>query len=183
MRTEADVMRSLQRYFALVLGDTWEVRQWTDEGSFEPPYARVAEAGPASYVSQRVYTDITLPVQVHLYAPPAISTSAAIGAARDLREQVMQAIEVGQIDVTNAAFPRRIPLFDYAGLLLGQGSESRNYYDFIRVLDLSMNTIQDANVPNAVVVVVDLRLSWRRDTTLSPQRDIVDSLTVTIDAS
>lgn len=183
MRQERDVLRSLRRYFALILGDQWEVRQWSDEGSFEPPYARVAPAGQAIYTSRRVYTDIVMPVQVHLYPPPQISSSAAMDVAWDLREVVVQAVEVGQIDVPNAAWPRRIPLFDYADTPSVHGSDTRNYYDYIKVMDLSVNTIQDSNVPNAVVVVVDLRLAWRRDTTLTPQRGIVDSLPVTIDAS
>lgn len=183
MRTERDVMRSLRRYFALILGEGWEVRQWSDEGTFEPPFARVAPAGQAIYTARRVYTDIVMPAQVHLYPPPQLTSSDAMDVAWGLRERVVQAIEVGQVDVPDAAFPRRIPLFDYADTPPSHPSNLRNYYDFIKVMDLSMNTIPDSTVPNAVVVVVDLRLAWRRDTTVYPQRDIVDSLTVTIDAS
>lgn len=185
MRTETDVLLSVKRYFALCLGDAWEVREWSDEGSFSFPLAKVSEAGPALYTSKRVYTDIVLPVQVFCYQEPSDSVSASMRAARVVRETIIQAIEVGQVADPRVVtgWPRRIPLFDYAGLDPSQGSTVRNTYDFIKVTDLSVNTVQDSDVPTGVVVVADLRLAWRRDTTVDPGYETVESVGVNIGAS
>lgn len=182
MRTESDVLRSVRRYFASILGDAWEVREWSDEGAFELPLAKIAEVGAATYTSHRIVSDVVLPIQVFLYQEPNVSTSASLRDARALRDVVWRAVEVGQVG-DGAAWPRRIPLYDYDGLTETQTSNKRNTYDFIRVLDLSLNSIQDSEVPTGVVVVADMRLGWRRDTTVDPGNDIVNSVAVTIDAS
>lgn len=183
MRTEEDALRSLKRYMAVILGDQWEVRMASDEGSFELPFAKVAEAGPALYTSKRVYTDVVLPTQVFCYQTPNTSISGSLRDARMVRETLVQAIEVGQPAGDGTGWPRRIPLYDYEGLDDSQGSNRRNSYDFLRVLDFSVTTIQDSDVPTGAVVVADLRLSWRRDTTIDPGYETVESVGVTIDAS
>lgn len=175
MRTEGDVIRSVKRYFALALGDAWEVRLWEDEGSFAAPFARVAESGPALYTSKRFITDVVMPVQVHLYPVPSDTVTGAINVARGVRETVVQAIEVG----VNGGWPRRIPLYDYDGLVESQPSSARNTFDFVRVMDLSVNSVPDSDEPTAVVVVVDMRLAWSRVTTVDAPGETVNSLRVT----
>lgn len=179
MRTETDALRSTKRYMAQVLGDSWEVRLWADEGSFALPLARIAEAGPALYTSRRIITDIVLPIQVHCYPEPSDTVTGALQAARDIRELIVRAIEIG----VGLGWPRRIPLYDYDGVAESDGSDIRNTYDFLRVIDLSVNSVPDSDEPTAVVVVADLRLAWGRDTTVNPTGETVESLRVTQSAS
>lgn len=174
MRTENDAIRSVKRYLAEALGDEWEIRLWTDEGSFRPPLARVSESSPSVYTSHRVATDVVMALQVHCYAVPAPSTSAAMLAARDVKQLLVRAFELG----VGLAWPRRIPLYDYDGVPETAGSNARNTYDFLRVRDLSINTVQDGNDPNVVVVVADLRIAWSQQTTIDPGYQTVESLRV-----
>jgi len=174
MRTENDAIRSVKRYLAIALGDEWEVRMWTDEGSFKPPLARVAEASPALYDSMRVQTNIIQALQVHCFSAPAESTTAAMIQAREVKQLLVTAIEVG----VDLARPRRIPLYDYDGIAESEPSTKRSYYDFLRVLDLSLNVVQDSDDPNVVVVVADLRIAWSQATTVAPETVTVNSLRV-----
>lgn len=178
MRTSEDALRSVKRYLALVLPPEWELRMWADEGSYEAPLARIAESGPTLYTSHRVYTDIVQPVQVHFFLPVAETVSAAMAAARALREQIMVAIEVG----VDQGRPRRIPLYDYDGLGEDEPSDRRAYYDYLKVRDLSVNTVPDSNVPTGVVVVADMRIAWSQYTTVSPDTETVESVRVTTSA-
>ena len=174
MRTENDAVRSLKRYLAIALGSEWEVRMWTDEGSFKPPIARVAESTPAIYSSKRVQTDIVMGMQVHCFTAPAASASAAMVQAREVKQLLVTAFELG----VDLARPRRIPLYDYDGLDESEPSTKRSYYDFLRVQDLSLNVAQDTDDPNVVVVVADLRIAWSQATTVSPETVTVNSLRV-----
>lgn len=178
MRTHEDALRSVKRYLALVLGDTWEVRMWADEGSYAAPLAKVAESGPALFTSHRVYTDVVQPVQVHFFLPVAATVSEAMFAARKLRQQITEAIEIG----IDQGRPRRIPLYDYDGLSESESSSARNYYDYLKVRDLSVNTVPDSNVPTGVVVVADMRIAWSQYTTVTPDSVTVESVRVTTSA-
>lgn len=174
MRTENDAIRSVKKYLAEALGQEWEVRLWTDEGSFAPPIARIATTTAASYDSRRVFTDIVQALQIHCYLAPARSTSAALIAARSVAQQLVTAIELG----VGLAWPRRIPLYDYDGVPEDEGSDARNTYDFLRVLDFSVNSVQDNDDPNVVIVVADLRVAWSQQTTIDPVVRTVESLRV-----
>lgn len=175
MRKEEDALRSVRKYIAEVLGDDWQVRMWEDEGTFAPPFARVAESGPALYTSRRVLTDIVMPIQVHCYPVPSDSVTGALSVARGVRETLIEAIEIG----VGLGWPRRIPLYDYDGVAVGQGSDVRNTYDFLRVLDLSINTVPDSDEPTAAVAIADMRIAWSRDTTVSTPGETVNSVRVT----
>jgi hypothetical protein len=174
MRTENDAIRSVKRYLAQALGQQWEVRLWTDEGSFSPPIARVAKTTAATYTSRRVFTDVVMGMQIHCYLVPAKSTSAALLAAGDAQQLLVTAIETG----LGLAWPRRIPLYDYDGVPEDQGSDARSTFDFLRVLDFSVNSVQDNDDPNVVIVVADLRVAWSQQTTIDPVVRTVESLRV-----
>lgn len=172
MRTANDAVRSMKKYLAEVLGDDWEVRLWSDEGTFVEPFARIAESSPTTYSSRRLWTDITKALQIHLYPPAATSTSAAMTVARDLEQVLVGAIELG----IGLGWPRRIPLWDYDGVSLEQGSDTRETYDFMRVTDFTVTSIQDTDDPNRVVVVADVRVTWPQMTTVDPGHKTVESL-------
>lgn len=174
MRTPQDAVRSVKRYMAEALGPEWEVRLWTDEGSFAPPIARVAEASPTLYASRRVATDITKALQVHCYQAPADSVTKGTLAAREVEQRLVTAIEVG----VGLAWPRRIPLYDYDGVPDNEGSSERNTYDFLRVSDFSVNLVHDTDEPTVVIVVADLRVAWSQPTTVDVAAQTVNSLRV-----
>lgn len=178
MRTELDALLSVKRYFALVLG--WEVRLWSDPGTYRPPMAKVAKSGPsASSRRGRGIADYTMPVQVFMFPDVAIDVSTGWTESLRISEMVFQAIDVG----IGEGWPRRIPLYDYAGLTDGQGSNARSYSDFLRVDDLSMNTVPDSDVPEAMIVVADMRVAWSRDTTIDVDHETVESVVVITSAS
>lgn len=174
MRQVNDVLMSVKRYMAVALGPEWEVRLWSDEGSFKPPLARVAESAPTQYDSRRVATDITQALQVHCYSHPADTASLALREARAVEEKLTVAVEVG----VDLAWPRRIPLYDYEGKGPGEPSDARNTYDFVRVVDFSVNHVQDSDDPTIVVVVADIRVRWSRATTVDMALVTVNSLRV-----
>lgn len=173
MRTVTDAVSSIKRYMAIALPG-WEVRLWSDEGSFKPPLARVTESAPTQYDSRRVATDITQAIQVHCYSHPAATVSQSLREARAVEELLTVAIEVG----VDLARPRRIPLYDYDGKDAGQPSNDRNTYDYLRVVDFSVNHVQDSDEPTIVVVVADLRVRWSRATTVVVPQVTVNSLRV-----
>lgn len=174
MRTSQDVLMSVKRYMALALGPEWEVRLWSDEGSFKPPLARVSESAPTQYDSRRVATDLTQAMQVHCYAHPKDTVSESLRDARAVQEKLTVAVEVG----VDLAWPRRIPLYDYQGKGPGEPSSARNTYDFVRVVDFSVNHVQDSDDPTIVVVVADIRVRWSRATTADMGLLTVNSLRV-----
>lgn len=174
MRTVHDAVMSVKRYMALALGPEWEVRLWSDEGSFKPPLARVAESAPTQYDSRRVATDLTQALQVHCYSHPKDTASESLRDARAVEEKLTVAVEVG----VDLAWPRRIPLYDYEGKALGEPSNVRNTYDFMRVVDFNVNHVGDADDRTIVVVVADLRVRWSRSTTADMGLLTVNSLRV-----
>lgn len=172
MRTANDVVRSVKKYVSQCLGDDWEVRLWSDEGAWVEPIAIVSESSPTTYQSRRIWTDGTKALQVHLYPGAAASTSDAMTLARNLEQRLVQMVELG----LGLAFPRRIPLWDYDGVDLTHGSDTRETYDFMRVTDFSVNSIPDSDDPRRVVVVADLRVTWPQMTTVDPGHLTVESL-------
>jgi hypothetical protein len=175
MRTSHDAIMSVKRYMAVALGAEWEVRLWSDEGSFAPPVARVAEASPTLVARHgRVAVEVTQALQVHCYTEPADTVSGSLVRARAVEELLHTAIEVG----VGEAWPRRIPLYDYDGIDAGEPSTARNYYDFLRVADFSVNRIEDSEDATLVVVVADVRVRWSRATTIDPGTGTVESLRV-----
>jgi hypothetical protein len=160
MRTTAfDALLSAQRYLAIAMGVPWDVRLWSEEGAFSPPVARIAESGPLlSARHGRASTDLTLPLQLHAYTAPALTPTESLARARAAEELLHVAIEVGVGD----ARPRRIPLYSFP-------EETRNVYDFLRVVDFSVNRVSDSEDPTLVVVVADLRVQWSRATVVEPE--------------
>lgn len=171
MRTSSDAVLSLQRYFAIAMGAEWDVRLWSDEGSFSPPVARIAEAGPLlSARHGRGSVDCTLPLQVHCYSAPAQTPSLSLARAREVEELLTTIIETG----IAGGWPRRIPLYDFPG-------ETRNAYDYLRVSDFSLARVQDSTDPTLVVVVADLRVAWSRPTLIDPAQVLAAELRLSED--
>jgi hypothetical protein len=60
--------------------------------------------------------------------------------------------------------PYRVPLYDYDGAGLFDGSDSRNEHDYMRLVDVNVTTVPDPADSRRPIVVADFRASWRRST-------------------
>lgn len=111
MRSELDAIWSLQRFFAQILPEPWNITTDLEVG-VEPvrPFALI-EPGEASTDGPPVAQDVTLPVTVNLYMAQSDTREAATDAALALREQVWQAVKWGP-DARNPTTDR-IPLYAY----------------------------------------------------------------------
>lgn len=114
MRTEADALLSLQRYFADVLPEPWDVRVKVEAGR-EPdrPYALVEQNGPSSTTGAPVTQDVTAAYSVNLYLPTVEGELRKTAELRALqwREVVWQAVKWGPDP--RRPTTDRIPLFSF----------------------------------------------------------------------
>lgn len=96
MRTSADVLRSLIRYSALMLGDEWEVRPWGTEGEFKFPFARVAVVAPPVVTTGPAHTsDMAMTLAIHAYPIPGSTPDESIMEVERVKELFHLGIEVG----------------------------------------------------------------------------------------
>lgn len=162
MRGTPDILRSLKRYVALALGDEWEVRLAGDEGTFKRPFARAVPTSPAQYPAATATAFLTEAIQafaVHAYPSASASGDESYLAALATGEALFRAFAVG----VGEGRPRRVPIYDYTDLPLGEGSTARHYADFAEVRDLSITEPhRDPDDETLWLVIVDLRLGWRR---------------------
>lgn len=160
MRTNADALRSLKRYAALMLGDDWEVRLPGEEGTFERPFARVVVADAAQYRAATKYlTEAFAPFAVYTYPAKGATADEALMGALGVEEMLFQGFHVG---VPDEGSPMRVPLYDYDGVPLSEPSLARFEHDYLRVSDLSTRHFADPDDRTLWSVVTDVRLSWRR---------------------
>lgn len=181
MRTAIDALRSMNRYIALALGDTWEVRLWTDDVKLPFPFARVTFAGPTLMTGPAMYADVTQPMVVHAYQEPQESVEAGIISALMVEDVLFNAFQgrgAGPVRSGNM----RIPLYDYDGVPLDgieSGSDTRFTSDYLRVLDFSTSHLHDPQDDRNITVSADIRVMWRRPTHADPGKP-VESLEVEI---
>lgn len=183
MRSQYDALRSLQRYVALALGSAWEVRPDKEPGTQEYPYASVTASTPAVISGSQYINDRSQGFQVAAFAGPAES----VGDAQVVAYQTQEVFDLAITRGVDLGRPYRIPLYDYAGLVLddsasdgaelfpgmsvlpGAGvlpgtSEGRRPMtsDFLRVTDFSIQLLPDPVDMRNVSTVMTLRLAWRR---------------------
>jgi hypothetical protein len=202
-RSVEDVIASIKKYIAQVLdaeageflaghdpetggevtSPSWEVRFWDEQAAFRFPFARVAEIGQETVLSENPrYSDHTQSVTVHLYPHPAPDSEQAILGARRLKSIIATALERGE----DKGRPWLIPLWDFGGVRSTPGdpfgvygdSESRQPWDFMRVVGLSLERMIDPEDDRYVVVVATFRARWRRVPSV-PLGRLVESVRMT----
>lgn len=114
MREPRDAILSLQRFFAEVLPEPWEVLRVVDGPAPERPYAVLEWADDEATTATPGGQEVSLPVTVAMYLPDAPDRKAAEDAALELRREVWQAVKWGQPPWRRLTTDR-IPLFDYTG--------------------------------------------------------------------
>lgn len=187
MRTTTDVLRSMNRYVALVLGDEWEVRLAADDVRHGAKFAVVSLVGPTLYSGPAIYQDAIQPMQVAAYQAPAESNETGLVAALVVEETLFGGFSgkfPSYSETTNDATPvtrtvrtgsRRVPLYDYSGVPLdgvNAGTFARNEHDYMRVLDFSTSRLSDPVDDRAIVVLADIRVTWRRPTHADPGKPV-----------
>lgn len=167
MRSPVDALRSMKRYVALVLGDDWEVRLWGDDVNPGSPFAKVGLAGPTVYSGPAPYVDAVLPMVVNCYPTPNDLVEVGIIAALEVEDLLFLGFRKG-VDLGRSC---RIPLYDYDGVPVegvGSASDVRFEHDYMRVTDFSVDRLHDPTDDRLIVVVADVRVTWRRATHADP---------------
>jgi hypothetical protein len=166
-RTVTDATRSLARYFALWLGDEWEVRFDAEEHTFKTPFARV-EALSNTIVGEGVnYHAVIQPFSVYAYPEYPEGTEGSVEESRliamEVAQSLLDALAIGGVDGSR---PFRVPLYNYDGVALdgGTGSNARTPYDYLRIVRGSTNVdrVPDATDPRWITVVLGFRATWFR---------------------
>lgn len=174
MRTSEDALRSLKRYVSAILGDAWEVRTPDDEAAFVRPFARVQFAGPMNMMAgSQFVAEMNRPFTVLAYPPPGETIGDSVLAAARVEDAIFQGFRAGGV---GGGRPLRVPLFDYAGVPNTDGSVARFGSDFMRVADLSVNSVGDPENAALWTVVVDIRLRWARTAAVVSGGKVVESV-------
>lgn len=193
-RTPDDAIRSVKKHVAEVLdeiggpflagfddngdaqaAESWEVRLWDEQFTFRFPFARVAATGPVLPTpAHPLYTDLSLPMTVHLYPWPAQDSERAILGADRLVSVIQRALSFGGA----RGGPLRIPLWDFgAAPGLYDDTEARHPSDFVRVESLSVERLLDPEDARHAWVVVNFRAQWRQVSSRLPGH-LVESVRV-----
>ena len=112
MRSERDALLSLQRLFASVLAEPWDIR--TDLEAGEPPerpFALIELAGAGETSGAPAAQELIVPLTANLYLERQETREAATEAALELRERVWAAVKWGPDP--RRPTTDRIPLYAY----------------------------------------------------------------------
>jgi hypothetical protein len=175
MRTVRDALRSISRYMSEAFGDDWEVGFFAQEGAFSRPGIAVRTAGPLLSGGSRHTADLTQPIAVYVYPAEGESVEATFDNVMAAEERLWQAIQVG----IGAGRPYRIPLYDFEGVAIDEGSLLRRYPDYLRVLDLSINRAQSPEDEKKWTVTGEMRVGWRRSAELPTGSRLAQKLRIT----
>lgn len=159
MRRSVDALRSLKRYIALCLGEDWEVRLAVEQGTFSRPGAQVLAATPQQISGPKYVMDIIQTFSVHAFPRSGSTVQESLLLAAEAEDLLVEGLRIG----VDEGKPARVPLYDYDGVAFNESSTTRNYPDYARVLDFSVNRIQNPSDELLFTVTAEVRLGWRRN--------------------
>lgn len=178
MRTTRDAIRSLARYMTEAFGDDWEIGYFSQQGTFARPGVAVRTTGPLLSGGSRHTLDLTQPMAVYVYPPEKDTVEETFDSVMSAEETLWQAFNVG----IGEGHPFRVPLYDYEGVPIDEGSILRRYPDYLRVVDCSIDRSQSADDEKKWTVTAELRVTWRRTGELATGRRVAQDLKATIAA-
>lgn len=174
-RTSTDALRSLKKYVAQALGPEWEVRLAWQEGVFSRPFCRVGFAGPELLTGAAHTIDVVQPFNVLCHPVEQPSSDASMLEVGRVSGLLTDAFRIGvqwdepsdPSDPTSALVkvrgrPNRVPLWNWEGVPLDGSVAQRFERDYLRVVNLSVNVVEDPSEELLRAVACDLRLNWRR---------------------
>lgn len=192
MNDPEDVIRSLRRYVALMLGSPpWSVRaQRTRVADEERPVAVVEGSGPLSTPFARTARvrqgdqQKARPFTVVCY--PVVVWESAAEAAHGARELVTlldagfsRGLVTDDVPAVNIGGPFRVPIWDYAGVPIVGASRAgpADPYSYANV-DPSFNVrdVQDPLDELRFTVVASLRLTWWQGGRVPPAAPVATSV-------
>jgi hypothetical protein len=166
MRTSYDVLRSLKRYGALVLGDTWEIHEAAEEGTTARPMVLVRPTA-GQQISGPFHTmEIIQPFALYAYPAAGETPYESLHAASEAEELLVTAFRIGGV---GAGRPGRMPLYDFDASGPDEGSDARQQPDYARVLDFSTERMQATEDDLLWTVVAEVRLGWLRSALLASE--------------
>lgn len=161
-----DVLLSVQKYTALVLGDAWEVRLEQDRGSITKPGKPIAlvvvtgPVSPAPRAGMHRQVELTWPLAIHCYPLRKDSQEDAELQVLDVTEQLLQGFAT---QGRGLGRPLRVPLFDYADVDVSVAdSDVRGDRDFVRLANLDVSRLPDGQDPRLIRVILAFQTMWRR---------------------
>lgn len=157
MRTTQDALRSLARYMSEAFPD-FSVGFFNEEGTFARPAVAVRTTGPTLSSGSRHTVDLIQPTAIYVYPAEEESVEATFAKVMAIEDTLWRTFHVG----VSAGRPMRIPLYDYEGVPLEEGSMLRRYPDYLRVVDLSIDRAQAPEDEMKWTVIAEARLTWRR---------------------
>jgi hypothetical protein len=179
MRTSIDILRSLKRYTAEALGDDWEVRLLSEEGTFSRPGAQVMEAGGQATTGPSHTMEHTQSFSIHAFPEPGGTVTQSMIFAAEAEEQLLIAFRVG-VGEGRAA---RLPIYDYTSVPHDAGSTTRGHADYARILDLEIRREQSPSDELLFSVAVEVRLGWRRNAALTSQGRVLQTINTTVEGT
>lgn len=188
-----DIVRSVRRYVAVMLGPPWQLDLERKEVADDARPAGVLETGPEAVRRARATVpqgsvELFMPLTVSLY-PPLAEPREAGRAARRLSGSLLDLLLVGAdgpvfADGRRAAGPERIPLYDYSNIpLIGTAAERAGPefpHDVLWVEDYSARPVQDPLDPQRWTVVLELRVSYERPGRVGPVAPLTARLIPTL---
>jgi hypothetical protein len=174
MRTSRDAIRSLARYMSIAFGEDFEVGYFAEEGTFARPAVMVATAGSELSGGSRHTVDVVQPFAVYVYPAEGDTVEEGFERAMAAQETLFNAFRVG----LEEGRPMRVPLYDYEGVAIDEGTMLRRYPDYLRVLDLSIGRSQAPTDERKFTVAADVRIGWRRAAELPSGTHLAQALEV-----
>lgn len=178
MRTSLDVYRSLKRYVALALPDSFEVRLEVEEGTFQRPYAVIIQPPGGTNMSGTAQaTDNVKTFVINVFPDKQGSVEESLFAASEIEKLLANAFRTG-IAGGRAA---RMPLYDYEGLpfTVGAGEDELLPHTFAKILDLSIDPRQSPSDELLFTVIAEVRIGWRADSRLPSAGEVATDVRIT----
>jgi hypothetical protein len=174
-RGPADALRSLKRYVAIALGDSFEVRLSREEGAFERPFARVWQVAGTTYplTGGKWLADVVQPFVIAAYPAAGATPDDALVSAQAVEDQLFRAFRVG----VGGGRALRVPLCSYNRASLDEPGVW-NPPAFMRVNDLSTQPFSDPDDNTLWTVTCDVRLTWRRLAETIPASAVLDGVRI-----
>jgi hypothetical protein len=149
----------------LPLQPEWEVRLWYDRAEVpeDRPFARVVIVGALGLAGPSLYYEVTQPLSIECSPLAPETADEAVTQALVVQDTLVDGFRGHGVGVGK---PLRIPLYNYDGVALTESAAERHPSDFLRVVDFSPRLMADPMDPRRVGVIVDLRVSWRKDNEL-----------------
>lgn len=160
-----DVLRSLRRWFGMMLPEPWDIQYQRDE-NMDRPCGVIVPATPSTSAGSAYVRDNQRDFDIFLYplgfeGQPARSRLEA----EDLADQVKRAWFRGLVtDDGRYSYAFRLPVYDHAGVSFDEDvAPGAIPFDHLPVSNLDIEARIDPDDDSLFTVVIGLRVQWTED--------------------